>query len=659
LIHPNFTNFDGMRKNRFFLIFIGIFFISIGTLHATHIAGGDFSLVYSGRGYVYQVNMNMYYDDINADPLLLDADQVINVAIFSKASNTRIRLLELRRTSNNFMSYSTNGCADDGTLRTRLFPYQGSLDLRNYTEPQGYYMVWERCCRNYATKNIVHVNFWNSVISGQTFYMEFPPVTLLGERFVNSSPVFKPVPAQYLCINNYEVMDFSAVDSDGDSLVYRMVTPLRGHSNISNPSPIPSSAPYPLIGWQSGYSAANSIPGSPALGIGLHNGLLTVNPNETGLFAFAVVCEEYRNNVKIGEVRRDFQYYVRSCPPTHSPRVGLNADNNGNSGAGSTNWGNGTSDTLTVYLNRDTCYTIFVTDSSTTIYNQPDEVTIYYGETNLPRSVLTFSPNRVRLQPQAGQDTVSLNMCFSACDRVLIEKDSVYYLDIVVMDRDCPRKTDTLRTYVHVIVDTTNISPVIGTTLDPVDELEVYTNSQVDFIVYGLDSNNYDIREITVEGERFRMDDYRMEFFKIYEGPDSIAYRFLWDPTCEDLENRLNYPLKFTLKDKSCIPSHNVTRHILLKLKENETDLPNISPSNLITPNGDRLNDCFYIPNIPPDNCTYIFQSVEIYNSWGARVFKSSNPLFEWCAEDVGDGVYYYSIDLKAKKIKGWLQVVR
>ncbi|HSZ25988.1 MAG TPA: gliding motility-associated C-terminal domain-containing protein, partial [Cytophagaceae bacterium] len=520
---------------------------------------------------------------------------------------------------------------------------------------------------NYETINIVQTDIFGNTISGQVFYLEFPPVDKLGVRFINSSPIYNPVPAQYLCQGNLTNLDFSAQDPDGDSLVYTMVTPLRGDTylsansystaNTSDPT-YPSPGPYALIGWQPGYSATNAIPGKPSLKINSKTGILTVNPSNTGLYAFAVACDEYRGGVKIGQVRRDFQFLVLSCPITYKPSVGINSANNGNSNSGNTNWGNFIPDTLIVNLNRDTCYTIFVTDSSASYYNSTAGINIFYGSTNLPTTSFAFSPSLVTVTP--AMDTATMKMCFSPCDKILILKDSIYYLDIIVQTTVCPKKSDTLRTYVHVVVETNNKPPTIRTSLFPMTTLQTYPDTLTKFYVYGFDPDSFDITTITATPNKFSFTDYRMQFTSVYQGVDSLAYLFEWIPNCSDLKKQVSYKINFNVTDKSCIYTHTVNTGVILNLRDAQTELPDIHPPNLITPNGDNLNDCFYIPNMPPDNCTYIFKSVEIYSRWGEKVFHSSSRNFQWCPSDYfSDGIYYFGIDLTAKYIKGWLQITR
>jgi gliding motility-associated-like protein len=77
---------------------------------------------------------------------------------------------------------------------------------------------------------------------------------------------------------------------------------------------------------------------------------------------------------------------------------------------------------------------------------------------------------------------------------------------------------------------------------------------------------------------------------------------------------------------------------------------------NLITPNNDRANDTFEILSnqIPATGV-----QLKIYNRWGSQVYTSANYQHNWAAEDLPDGVYFYQAEVKDKKYKGWVQVMR
>ena len=67
-----------------------------------------------------------------------------------------------------------------------------------------------------------------------------------------------------------------------------------------------------------------------------------------------------------------------------------------------------------------------------------------------------------------------------------------------------------------------------------------------------------------------------------------------------------------------------------------------ITLPNVITPNGDGLNDVF-TPRLEGD---FLGLTMEIYDRWGKRVYRQeSNDSLSWDAEGVSDGVYYCAID--------------
>lgn len=87
--------------------------------------------------------------------------------------------------------------------------------------------------------------------------------------------------------------------------------------------------------------------------------------------------------------------------------------------------------------------------------------------------------------------------------------------------------------------------------------------------------------------------------------------------------------------------------------------------ANIITPNGDGVNDAFYLKVQP--SAISAFQC-RIYNRWGQEVFSSNSPTFSWDGttngEEVTNGIYYYDIfykgfEDKEFKIRGNVQVIR
>ncbi len=83
---------------------------------------------------------------------------------------------------------------------------------------------------------------------------------------------------------------------------------------------------------------------------------------------------------------------------------------------------------------------------------------------------------------------------------------------------------------------------------------------------------------------------------------------------------------------------------------------------NVITPNGDAVNDYFKITNIE----NYISSHMIIFDRWGKKVYEAdnyNNSTVKWAAEKDEDGVYYYVLTyhgyLKDGGISGTITVLR
>ncbi len=76
---------------------------------------------------------------------------------------------------------------------------------------------------------------------------------------------------------------------------------------------------------------------------------------------------------------------------------------------------------------------------------------------------------------------------------------------------------------------------------------------------------------------------------------------------------------------------------------------------NIVTSNGDNLNDVFFIKNIDENPGT----SVTILDRWGKKVYTSSNYDNKWKPKDLHDGVYFYIVEPKEReKRTGFLHIL-
>ncbi len=229
-----------MKKILSTILFLSSFFV----VSASHIVGGNFDLI-KIRGIQYKINLTLYFDDLNGIPTA--EDQQIQIAVYDKENNALMDTRTLQQVQDVFVEYENPSCALPSQIRTRKIVYTSDLILSadDYNNNDGYYIVWERCCRNGVIDNIQTPDE-----IGMVFYMEFPPV----DKVVNSSPRFKDLPTEYLCEDQVFQLDFGATDSNGDSLVYKLYTPMKGttSNNFGNvihnpPYPSPPSLNYTCL----------------------------------------------------------------------------------------------------------------------------------------------------------------------------------------------------------------------------------------------------------------------------------------------------------------------------------------------------------------------------------------------------------------------------
>ncbi|QJW91658.1 gliding motility-associated C-terminal domain-containing protein [Spirosoma taeanense] len=280
---------------------------------AEHIYGGDISLQKTATAGVYELSLTIFYDKTKLDNTNFNSN--LDVYVFRRQDNVQMGSFNLDKTSEQALYGNNAACAKLRDVQLLMVRYTNRVTLSDdqFNSPGGYYVIWERCCRNSSLTNLR-----NPQNTGMVFQLDFP-----GVQTKNSSPRFIVPAAEYVCRNQSFEMDFSATDADGDQLSYELVTPLAGYTNnVSVYGLGTSRASYPPAQWATGFSATNAIPGNPALSIDKNTGKLSVKASQIGLFVFAVVVHEFRGGVEIGQVRREYQLPVVDCklntPPAPS-----------------------------------------------------------------------------------------------------------------------------------------------------------------------------------------------------------------------------------------------------------------------------------------------------------------------------------------------------
>ena len=522
-----------LYRSKWWMFVLTVFLLTVsGVVRATHIVGGELELQKLPATSVstHRINLNLYFDDINGNPGA--EDRTVFIYIFRKRDNLLINSVELPQTSVQFVNYSSPSCTR-ADLRTRLIRYGIDITFpQTYNDAGGYYMSWERCCRNGTINNIADPGG-----AGSTFYLEFPAPFSGTTPFSNSSPVFSIARGDYICIDRPFTFDFSAKDPDGDSLTYALVTPYNGFSNRSFPnpgSPSPgnsgtgSPGPYPDISWAPGISQRNEIPGSQPLRVDTRTGLLSVTANRMGLFVFSVEVGEYRKGKLIGRVQRDFQLKVIDCPKNDPPQLLLRPDGQKafyKEGA-----------VLTIAEKDTNCLTLFVTD-----VNPDQRITLTNMSGSLPG--LTIAPGQ--LLTRTGTDTLQAKLCFGRC---VGGDGKPFTLLIRATDEGCPQGlSDTLSIRLFVISSPNN-KPGATTNLTN-NKARITVGTPLSFTAFGTDKDNDNIT-IQAVGRGFTLAQAGMTFGSA-TGAGKVSGPFVWKPTCTQA-TRSEYIVDFIVTDTRC-----------------------------------------------------------------------------------------------------------
>lgn len=289
-----------IKRLSLLLLLTGLFYQTL----ATHIVGGDFTYRWIS-GNTYEIRLVIFRDCNSSTPF----DSQIIVGIFDRGTNQVVDSIVMTLGNTDSLQLAGSLCSPPPEICVESGTYLSTLILAN--NPSGYYLSWERCCRNHTVENIIDPG-----ATGMVFYVEMPDPVMH-----NSSPVFLNDPLPYMCENQSFNYNFNGFDPDGDSLTYELVSPSGGNSSQISPIlPNPIPGPYSDALFQPPYSLVNICGGIP-LAVNLFTGLITATPNLSGIFAMAVLVHEYRNGIQIGLIRREIEFTVIICDGNITPQI--------------------------------------------------------------------------------------------------------------------------------------------------------------------------------------------------------------------------------------------------------------------------------------------------------------------------------------------------
>lgn len=513
-------------KNRLILSFVLL--LCFMEAHATHIVGGQlFFTENKGAYYNYNIGLTMYFDALNGNPGA--EDSFVNIYVFRKRDNAAMASVQVPKIGRKSVSYTNPLC---GIASTETIMITYAMDVRaesaNFDDPGGYYMVWDRCCRNGTITNIKSPGD-----AGSLFYLEFPPIRRNNTDFHNSSPKFPEIQGDYACVNSPFFFNFGGTDADGDSLTYTLVTPRQGYSTRDQPSvQTIGSSNYPTLNWIDGITTANIIPGPKPLTTDRKTGMLSVTPGSIGLYVFSVQVDEFRNGVKIGTLTRDFQLRVVDCPKMDKPKLLFKPK-------GSSTFYN-SNQIITVKKDDPNCFEVMVTDPTMNDLIQVQGQAIDHSE-----NYFSLLPTQYRTT--VANDTMRFQVCLDEC--FVTYDNRPIRIELIAQDESCPVPLmDTLVIYIRR-EGGGNTAPTVTTSL-PGDYVHVTTGVPVAFTVFGKDTDA-DSLNLSGAGQNFTLASKSMVFNPV-SGKASVQQNFTWIPPCNAAQGD-TIKVDFTAKDLRCI----------------------------------------------------------------------------------------------------------
>ena len=271
-------------KKLFTTLLIGL--ISLSTF-GSHLMGGQIVATNLG-GYDYEIKLTAYRDTIGI-PMATSAMFEINMD--SAGVMIPINLLTV-------LADSMSGGLVMGVSAAygvEVYTYTDTITLPG----DGYYTIsWNDCCRNVAIINMGNAGAEHFALSTSFTVDSLSP---------NSSPSYLSLPVAYLPSDTLWQYNPLPFDPDGDSLAWSLTTPLGSGALVAG---------YQFLDDTALYSNASN-----PFALDSVTGELSWNAKMQGNFVAAFLIEEYRNGVKIGEMRRDMQYIVISDTSNYLPVV--------------------------------------------------------------------------------------------------------------------------------------------------------------------------------------------------------------------------------------------------------------------------------------------------------------------------------------------------
>lgn len=580
-----------MRLAKSMLIFVLLTLVQ-HKVFAAHIVGGDFSYRHIS-GDRYELKMKMYRDCGGGGA---GFDNPLIVGIYDKENNNKMLEVVLPKVNQYSIKFNT-GCTSPQLrcVETGIYKAEFNMPGNQFNNNDGYYVQWERCCRNDIIKNIVDPGS-----TPMAFYMEFPsPYPGGGPQRLNNSPEFLRDPLNYLCVGEPFKYDFKAYDGEGDKLRMKIGIPNAGrYTSRFDPMQATGPAPYEEVLWQTGYQvggpAQNIMDGSPDLYVDDDSAFIYLVPTQIGVYVISVICEEYRGGVKIGEIVRELQLEVLNCPPRHKPEISTSLD--------------GGMNVVEAKVNQQVCFDLIANDLDV------QEVMKFRIDTGgmykLVGTSATLNPPDI-----SGVQNITTKFCWTpTCP---VDTGNGAFLDFIVYDNSCPFSQDDTVRVKFKLVPELNVVPALKTSLNN-NVLNVRKNESACFQFQITDSNATDeVRILPVTKDFDVFSNGATITPDVLVGNSGLSGEFCWRPPC-DLKVDSPIHFSFIISDNSCPVAAYDTIDLVINVLPLLNEAPEIVAEGVNIGFDNTVNvvlgteNCFSVlaQDVDPDNIDIYMQKV-------------------------------------------------
>jgi gliding motility-associated-like protein len=626
-------------KNRYFLLFrlgcLSLFtLLSIQSAEAAHLIGGEVSYSCEGNN-LYTLSLRIYRDcagggasfDNTASVAIYD----INGVLIRQLSIDQGPVLSLNNNLSNdpCVTVPPNLCVEytDYIDTVRLLPILG-----------GYTIVHQRCCRNSVIGNVINPGSY-----GNTYSITIPSM----DTTCNSSPEITQPLDNVICLNRPAIIDIQVSESDGDSLSYELCQIFAGGGQAGGgcnsviPVP-PCPPPFNSVAFAAPFTYLNPIPSAQPFTINPITGRLSGTPGQLGIYVAGICISEWRNGQRLSTVRLDYQFAVSNCiqnvisdmkTPLEEPQIlcdGLTVKfESETQNANSLLWNFGDLNT-----NSDT------SSQGTPQYTYPSPGTYLVTLIANPGeqcSDTTFAPFTVKpgVAPQILWDGVP---CFEVQDLKFeasgaLPPNASFRWDF---GGDSFLPLFYGKSVFGLSWATAGVKPV---------SLTVYWDSCsvtiMDSIEITEDSTYVDAGPDTtvIRGDYAPLrSTYAASYYWYADRPVKFDNPFARYPRAEirDEDDTVTFFVRVT-DIYGCQGTDSMQVFMVSDINE--------AVYNIITPNGDGLNDFFDLSPLRLNNAC----NLEVFNRWGAQVFSADSYQNDWEGVDndgkvLADGTYYYVI---------------